>query len=68
MFIPNLLSQYDLMGPSHLIRRPLRIILSHNSSQIPCAIALNSASALDLTTIGCFLLLQVTKFPPRKVQ
>lgn len=30
--------------------------------------ALYLASALDLTTTVCFLLLQVIKFPPRKVQ
>ena len=30
--------------------------------------ALYSASALDLATIVCFLLLQVIRFPPRKVQ
>ena len=28
---------------------------------------LNSASALDLATTGCFLLLQDTRFPPTKV-
>ena len=33
-----------------------------------CAIALYFASALDLTTTVCFLLFQVIKFPPGKVQ
>ncbi|KAL2320145.1 hypothetical protein Fmac_029114 [Flemingia macrophylla] len=44
------------------------MIFSQSSSHIPCAIALNSASALDLATTLCFLLFQVTRFPPRKVQ
>lgn len=44
------------------------MILSHKSLQIPCAIVQNYAFALDLATITCFLLLQVTKFLPKKVQ
>ncbi|RDX64693.1 hypothetical protein CR513_56725, partial [Mucuna pruriens] len=45
-----------------------RIIFIHNSSHIPCAMARNSASALDRATTFCFLLLQVTRFPPRNIQ
>ncbi|KAE8726194.1 Pantothenate kinase 2 [Hibiscus syriacus] len=41
---------------------------SHNNSQIPNAIAQNSTSPLDLATTSCFSLLQVAKFPPKKVQ
>uniref|UniRef100_A0A2P2Q7P2 Copia protein n=1 Tax=Rhizophora mucronata TaxID=61149 RepID=A0A2P2Q7P2_RHIMU len=44
------------------------MILSNNSSYIPWAIVRNSDSALDLATTFCFLLRQVTKFLPRKVQ
>jgi hypothetical protein len=44
--------------------------LPHNyiSSQVLWDIARYSTSALDLTTTVCFLLFQVTKLPPRKVQ
>ncbi|EXB54602.1 Peptidyl-prolyl cis-trans isomerase-like 1 [Morus notabilis] len=35
---------------------------------MPCAIDRNSTSALDLARTGYFLLFQVTKFPPKKVQ
>ncbi|GMP26440.1 hypothetical protein CsSME_00002869 [Camellia sinensis var. sinensis] len=38
------------------------------SSHTPCAISLNSTSALDLATTFCFLLLQVTRLLPTKVQ
>jgi len=44
------------------------MIFNHSSSQILCAIVLNFASTLDLATISCFLLFQVTRFLPRKVQ
>ncbi|RDX81693.1 hypothetical protein CR513_37593, partial [Mucuna pruriens] len=37
------------------------------NSQIPCVIAQNSASTLGRDTTFCFLLLHVTKFPPRKI-
>ena len=33
-----------------------------------CVMALYSASTLDLTKTVCFLLFQVIKFPPKKVQ
>ena len=42
--------------------------LIHISSHDVCAIALYSASTLDLVATVCFLLLQVIRFPPRKVQ
>ena len=42
--------------------------LTHKSSHTPSAMPLNYASALDFTTTGCFLLLQVTRFPPTKVK
>ncbi|RDX94890.1 hypothetical protein CR513_22679, partial [Mucuna pruriens] len=54
--------------PSHLIFKPSKIIFNQSNLQIPCTIARNSAAALDRATTFCFLLLQVTKFPPRMVQ
>lgn len=42
--------------------------LIHISLHDVCAMALYSASMLDLATIVCFLLFQVIKFPPRNVQ
>lgn len=42
--------------------------LSQISSHFPKARDQNSVSVLDLTTIDCFLLLHVTKLPPRNVQ
>ena len=41
---------------------------NHSASQIPKAIPPYSASALDLATTFCFLLLHITKFPPTKVK
>ncbi|KAK8951752.1 hypothetical protein KSP39_PZI004406 [Platanthera zijinensis] len=44
-----------------------RIIeLSQSPSHVACDIAVFSASVLDLATTFCFLLRQVTKFPPTK--
>ncbi|KAM0017917.1 hypothetical protein Hdeb2414_s0027g00693371 [Helianthus debilis subsp. tardiflorus] len=40
----------------------------HSISVRPRAIPRNSASALDRATTFCFLLLQVTRFPPTKVK
>ncbi|KAJ0575723.1 hypothetical protein HanIR_Chr05g0216071 [Helianthus annuus] len=40
----------------------------HKTSANPLAIPLNSASALDRATTFCFLLLQVTRFPPTRVK
>lgn len=58
----------NLLGASFFILRSSSMIPIHNNSQIPCVIARNSASALDLATIFCFLLLQVNKFPPKNMQ
>ena len=68
IFIAAWLSQYNLMGPFKVMPRLVRMIFIQSSSQIPWAMALNLASALDLATISCFLLLQVTRFPPKKVK
>ncbi|KAK9204488.1 hypothetical protein WN943_014749 [Citrus x changshan-huyou] len=68
MFIAALLSQYNFIGTSIIIFNSSSSFFNHKSSQIPCATALNSASALLLATTDCFLLLQVTKFPPTNVQ
>jgi len=54
MFIVDLLSQYSFIGPFHSIFRSSRIIFIHRSSQIPKAIAQNSASALDLAIMFLF--------------
>lgn len=40
----------------------------HNSSQISNTIDLNSALVLDQATTFCFLLLHVTRLPPKKVK
>ncbi|BAU03137.1 hypothetical protein VIGAN_UM017800, partial [Vigna angularis var. angularis] len=42
--------------------------LSHTSSQVADAIALYSASALDLATTLCFLLFQDIRLPPIETQ
>jgi len=42
--------------------------LIHKSLHTPSVMLLTSALALDLATTGCFLLLQVTRFPPTKVK
>ena len=44
------------------------MILIQRGSQIPYALALNSASALEWATTDCLLLLQVIRSPPKKVQ
>ncbi|RDX73891.1 Protein VASCULAR ASSOCIATED DEATH 1, chloroplastic, partial [Mucuna pruriens] len=43
-----------------------KIIFNQSNSQISCAIDWNSALALDQATPFFFLLIQVTKLPPRK--
>ncbi|RDX95082.1 hypothetical protein CR513_22447, partial [Mucuna pruriens] len=48
--------------------RSSRIIFIHNPSHIPCAMARNSTFALDRATTFFFLLLQVTRFPPKNIQ
>ncbi|RDX61692.1 hypothetical protein CR513_60059, partial [Mucuna pruriens] len=63
-----LFNENNFIGPSYFTLRSSRIIFIHNSSHISCAMARNSASALDRATIFSLLLLQVTKFPPRNIQ
>ncbi|RDX69364.1 hypothetical protein CR513_51530, partial [Mucuna pruriens] len=58
----------NFIGPSYFILRSSRIIFIHNLSHIPCVVARNSASTIDRATIFCFLLLQVTRFPPKNIQ
>ena len=67
MLIAALLSQYNFIEVSIDILNSLRSLLSHKSSQMSSANALNFASTLLLETIDCFLLLHVTKLPPTKV-
>jgi len=66
--IVDLLLQYNLVDFFQSIFGSSKVIYNNSISQIPNAMALNFASALDLTTTFCFLLLQVTKFPQRKMQ
>lgn len=68
MLIVALLSQYRRIGLETGKPNSDKIIFNHNNSRTPCAIALYSTFALERVTIDCFLLLQVTKFPPIKVQ
>ena len=63
MFMVALLLQYSLIGSSLSTCNVFSRVLIYMSSQIPRAIAWYSALTLDLATIGCFLLLQVTKLP-----
>ena len=67
MLIVALLSQYNFIGPFVVIFNSPSNLFSHNNSHIPRAIALYYASTLLLATIDCFLLLQVTRFPPINV-
>ena len=68
ILIAALLSQNGLMGSLMSYPSSLNNIFIHNISHIPWAIALNSASALDLATTNCFLLCQVTKLSPTNKQ
>ncbi|RDY11996.1 hypothetical protein CR513_03231, partial [Mucuna pruriens] len=68
IIIPELLSQNNFIGPSYFMLRSSRIIFIPNPSHIPCAMARNSTSTLDQATTFCFLLLKVTRFPPRNIQ
>ena len=63
-----LLSQQTFIGDGLEIFNSSSILFIHITSQIPWATDLNSASALLLATTFCFLLHQVTRFPPTKVQ
>ena len=62
------LSQYKLI--STLGWYPISLIKLRNqrSSHRPFDMPRNSASALDKATTFCFLLFQVTRFPPTKVK
>lgn len=64
MFIAILLSQYNLIRVSIHIFNSSRSFFSQRSSHIPCAIALNSTSALLLATITYFS--QSQGFPKQK--
>ena len=68
MSIVALLSQNKLI--SLVGAKPISVnkFLSQRSSHKPFAIPLNSVSALDKATTFCFLLLQVTRFPPTNVK
>lgn len=52
----DLLSQYNLIGLSHLILKSFKIIFIYSNSQIPKAIYLNSIFAFYLDTPFYFLL------------
>ncbi|BAU03652.1 hypothetical protein VIGAN_UM150900, partial [Vigna angularis var. angularis] len=60
--------QYKLIVSFCVKPKSDNTFLIHKSSHTPSVMPLNSASALDLATTGCFLLLQVTRFPPTKVK
>jgi len=68
MTIATLLSHYILISVS--IRYPsyLSSPFIHSISHNPLVIPLNYVSALDKATTFCFLLFQVTKFPPTKIK
>ncbi|RDY07787.1 hypothetical protein CR513_08048, partial [Mucuna pruriens] len=68
ILIAELLSQNNFIAPSYFTLRSSRIIFIHIPSHIPYAMARNFASVLDRATTFCFLLLQVTRFPPRNIQ
>lgn len=64
----TLLSQCNFIGNVDVILSSCNKFLIHNSSHIPLAIPLYSASTLDLDTTPYFLLHHVTRFPPTNVQ
>ncbi|XP_042028301.1 uncharacterized protein LOC121784711 [Salvia splendens] len=68
MLIAALLSQNNLLF--RFGGKPISVsnLLSHMISMSPLLMPRNSASALDKATTFCFLLLQVTRLPPMKVQ
>jgi hypothetical protein len=68
MFIAALLSQYNMMGLSSNNPNSSSNLRSYNSSLTPWAMALYSASAVDLATTFCFLLLQETILPHTNAQ
>lgn len=56
----DLLLQFNLIGPWELNPNSRRRPWIHNISQILRVMALNLASALDLATTGCFLVLELS--------
>ena len=66
MLIAALLSQYNFITPSIGCLTSSRTRFSHNISQIPCDIALNSASALLLATTPLFLTPPCNQMTPNK--
>src|SRR6266542_1086437 len=66
--IADLLSHQTFRWPFLSIFSSFRRFLTHNMSPNPCDIALYSASAVDLDTTGCFLLLHDTRLPPTNTQ
>jgi hypothetical protein len=63
------LSQNSVVGLlAELCPNSLSNNLNQMISIVAAAIALYSASALDLATTACFLLFQVTAFPPTNMQ
>ena len=64
----TLLSQYSFIDPDGANFIFVKIVFIHNNSHTPWAMARNSASALDLATTIYFLLRQVKRLPPTKVQ
>ena len=68
MAIAALLSQYILISVSIGYPSSSNNLFIHSTSHNSLVIPLNSASALDRATTFCFLLFQVTKFPPTKVK
>ncbi|PRQ21801.1 hypothetical protein RchiOBHm_Chr7g0243261 [Rosa chinensis] len=63
-----LLSQKRFIACLGLNPKSFSKLRSHNISQTPWAIPLYSASALDLATTFCFLLLHVTRLPSTNVK
>ena len=63
-----LLSQYNFIAFVCSISNSCIRFLIHNNSQIALVIPLYSALTDDLATTSCFLLRQVTKFPPTNVK
>eukprot|EP00257_Ricinus_communis_P026777 XP_025014191.1 receptor-like protein EIX2 [Ricinus communis] len=68
LLVPEFIVQYISIRPLHSIPISISTCLIQTSSLAVDAMARYSASALDLVITDCFLLFQVTKFPPTKVQ
>jgi hypothetical protein len=61
-----MLSHHNLAVLGHAIFNSSITILIHITSVVAFAIALYSASVLDLETVACFLALQEIKLEPKK--